>query len=379
MSEQKSRIGKVTNFSDAEGPAEESVMGDEKGVPPSAGFATLTLDGVESYRLDKSDARYGVWSGVLRRWPAHELPVYVEAVGEEGLVEKLVTPDIKRVASVESEPREGRLKVVPHATPIFYYLGADHPNYDDLTRLLRRVAGTSEPVLFFIDPHSPLNDDRILDVRRAEGEVAADGAPTEGDADLSDGPVSELPDGSEAKLLEAPPPPPPALRPSVSEDEAQLLFDDLSVNYEIPFCYIRDCCKARAHKMCAIIRAAGVAVRKVWNYGSGTLATLDEALWTDTLSVQTPQGLLRWKFHTAPLIEVELAGGEVEQRVLDPATFDRPATVEEWKALQGDGGSRLRKRDARYYWFSPHDEPGGQDKGLKETEERLLAHAAKCV
>lgn len=389
MSQMRSTVGRITDFTEAEEPSGVDMLNEVESEPesiaPAATFAAFTLDEEEPYLVDRSDARYPVWSVTLRRWPRYGLPVYVEAEDDSRLVGKLVTPDVKRVASIESEPREGRLKVVPHATPIFYYLSTQHERFGELRDLLLVAARTSEPLLFFIDPESPLNDDRILDVRRAEGEVPVDDPLPGGEEDEEDSagsldlPAAESFDATAADVLDLAPPAPPALRLSVSEGEARFLFDDLHTNHQIPFCYIRDCCKARAHKMCSIIRAGGVEVRKVWNYGSGTLATTDEALWTDTLSVETPQGTLNWKFHTAPLIQVRLTDGEVVARVLDPSTLDGPATIEEWRGLQSDPGSRVRVRDARFYWFSPHDEPGSLDENLEVTESRLIAHANKCV
>lgn len=393
MGEQRWKVGVVTGFVDAEDHSLD--MLGEAAAPGGRGFASFTLDGEESFRIPRDDRRYPVWSGLLREWPDSGLPIYVEAEDDSHVVGKLIPPDLKRIVSVDSEPREGRLKVVPHATPIFYYLGVEHPRYEELRAALVRAAESAEPTLVFIDPDSPLNDDRILDVRLAEGWDALVGGDAgggeeggEGEGEGEDG--GDFPNGITNRalggvaaggvgvLLDVTAPP-PQLRPFIMADEAQDLFVELRDNHGIPFCYIRDCCKARGHKMCDIIRRAGVAVTKVWNYGSGTLGTTDEEVWTATLSVETPQGALKWKFHTAPLVDVEQPGGEVVPMVLDPATLSSPAPVEEWRALQGDPGSRIRERHARFYWFSPHGVPGSMDAGLEITEERLRAHRGKCV
>jgi len=55
---------------------------------------------------------------------------------------------------------------------------------------------------------------------------------------------------------------------SLTEEEAQALFDDLKARTEIPFDYPPDCCFARAQRMAQLMADRGIESKKAWAYGS---------------------------------------------------------------------------------------------------------------
>lgn len=84
----------------------------------------------------------------------------------------------------------------------------------------------------------------------------------------------------------------------------------------IPFKFATDGCYARAHKMRQMILADGYDADKLFVYGN--------------LAAGTSTCCVRWTYHVAPLVNVKVASGATEQRILDPSLFSTPVTVSTW-------------------------------------------------
>ena len=125
--------------------------------------------------------------------------------------------------------------------------------------------------------------------------------------------------------------PGPALfgRDLSSEDEARSLFDELAANDALFWAYVDDCCLARAHKMCAVIRAKGVFCEKI--RADNANGTWCGAFGLSFVRPGEPGRFIHVGFHIAPLVRVATPGGPVE-RVLDPALCEGPASPEAWAA-----------------------------------------------
>ena len=125
------------------------------------------------------------------------------------------------------------------------------------------------------------------------------------------------------------------------------------------------------------MRESGIASHKVWNYGSGTLATSNPKLWRRTLRAVTPTGTLRWTYHTAPVVNVEMNGGDIVQMVIDPALLSGPDTVATWRGLQNDTAAQHRFHPAHLYWINPHSATG-LVVDEEEVDDVLFGHQGKC-
>lgn len=138
----------------------------------------------------------------------------------------------------------------------------------------------------------------------------------------------------------APPPapvPPPPVPKSVTEAEAQTLFDELAAHKEIPFDYPPDCCYARASAMGDLLAAKGVEAKKVWTYGE-----LHPMKGADPVRFPPTVGdAVVWGYHVAPTIPVKGADGVVRDMVMDPSLSKKPLTIDEWNNLMRGPGSHI--------------------------------------
>ena len=91
---------------------------------------------------------------------------------------------------------------------------------------------------------------------------------------------------------------------------------------------------------------------------------------------------MTWHYHVAPAVRVRGADGSVHDMVLDPSLFDRPATVEEWRAAQHDtpetkdtapGEPPLPDLGGSGYWPGP-DPLEGPDVHARETMEEYKTY-----
>jgi hypothetical protein len=161
----------------------------------------------------------------------------------------------------------------------------------------------------------------------------------------------------------------------ISQAQADQLFKDLSAQSDIPFDYPDDCCYTRAQEMCEIMQRQGIPCGKVWNYAHDFP---NDSLRVDTSN--NPKGYVTWRYHVAPVVPVQGDDGIVRQMVLDPSTFDRPVTVDEWVKHQDDlDDSGVHQpppsiTDSSYYYRGPNGEDASPNPSESEIQETLAGH-----
>jgi|GEM_PF-1045184 len=161
--------------------------------------------------------------------------------------------------------------------------------------------------------------------------------------------------------------PPPGV---LTKKKADALFNEMKAKKEdIPFDYPYDCCYARAHMMCHLIKEQGIPCGKVWNYAHDYPD--GNSLRVDTPNAQ--QGHVNWRYHVAPMVKVADDSGNVESMVIDPSIFDHPVTEKEWKDIQHDAGSELKQSDDKAF-FRQKDGTVYPDDDLSETKKSLDGH-----
>lgn len=118
----------------------------------------------------------------------------------------------------------------------------------------------------------------------------------------------------------------------LGSDAANTLFKKLAQNPDIPFNYLVDGCQARATEMARIAEREGVQFGKIFAEGS---------LQPKTRLPDYPTA--RWGLHIAPVLYVTAKSGHRNLMVFDPGLFDRPVSVDQWKAkmLISDGETPL--------------------------------------
>ena len=152
--------------------------------------------------------------------------------------------------------------------------------------------------------------------------------------------------------------------------QAVHLFDHLADLENIAHNMPQDACYARSHLMCREMQKLGLDAQKAWAFEEG-----------DMISVHMADGkTLRWWYHTAPALDVELTDGSFEKMIFDPALFDGPVTKEEWCKLMGTS-----IEDAKILKFDeyPKGEPGNytpnddrvglKGKGITDTQTDIAA------
>ncbi|HEX8162604.1 MAG TPA: protein-glutamine glutaminase family protein [Pyrinomonadaceae bacterium] len=328
-------------------------------------IAALRLGDGETYGIRKDDQRFEDWAAFLSHRRGLGQPVYVEADEDTRAVRMLLPPIPRRIESVGGRLAEdGRVPVNVFISPSVHHLNPGHPNFDRMREILERAADSGREVLVTTDP----NNGEILHVHEPEGE------PLGKDFLLPNRVVTE----DEAKLLFRDLTEHFESRFTLPEAQAKTEFQNLVQQKHIPFDYTFDCCTARAHEMCRILRARGVAPRKIWNYGNGWTKTPKAA----TLIVETPNaagGFEQWVYHVAPVLSVKRPSGAIITMALDPAIMEGPATTLEWRARQQDELSYWDITDDDIYYrdyFDLDNQFVVRDPEFIETEAMLAAHRA---
>lgn len=103
----------------------------------------------------------------------------------------------------------------------------------------------------------------------------------------------------------------------LSEEKANLLFQELAANPTIPFKYSKDGCFARAHKMVRLLEDKGIISGKAWVVGDIYATTASEAF-------------VNWEYHVAPVVLVQEKDGP-KPYVIDPSMADKAIPYLEWK------------------------------------------------
>ncbi|MCE9508067.1 MAG: hypothetical protein K8R48_07120 [Alphaproteobacteria bacterium] len=105
----------------------------------------------------------------------------------------------------------------------------------------------------------------------------------------------------------------------LSLEKAIEIFDHLADMEDIAFGYAVDGCYARAHLMGRKMQEMGLTPKKAWAFEGD-----------DKLTVGIDGQKLRWWFHVAPALSVQMPDGTVQDMVIDPSLFDGPVSLKEW-------------------------------------------------
>jgi hypothetical protein len=358
MAPSKISFGRIVELSDLGADTWDSAAELPEPLRDETKAKALLLSDGETYALSGEDPRHQEWIKFLSAWREHGKPVYVEA-DDSRLVEMVLAPIARRVEHVSEEPEGGFHQVVIFTSPSIHRLNRAHPRFKQMRQRLEIAAGTGKEVLITTHP----NTGEILDVHDP-GEEGFE--PDE----FSDGPViTEV----EVNLLFGDLTAHFLSTTSLPEDVADGEFRHLARQGHIPFDYPFDCCTARAHEMCRILRERGFVPRKIWNYGDGWMRSPKRA----TLRVDTPFGSFDWTYHVAPVVNVRRNSGAVRRMVLDPAILDRPELISTWRDRQQDDLSQWEITEDRFFYRDYFDFDNSEailDSDFSRTQELLMAH-----
>jgi hypothetical protein len=177
----------------------------------------------------------------------------------------------------------------------------------------------------------------------------------------------------------------PKTKKTLTENEANKLFHELSANKNIPFDYPVDCCFSRAHSMCRTITNKGIDCKKNWYFDQDWGTQKQKASLhprdADGSVVSFPDRKsgknepVQWVYHVAPTVRVEKADGTIQDMVMDPSLADRPLTKDEWKARQGNPlGAYEEDTDSKPYFSNKKHDYYEYDPEMKETCAQLEIH-----
>ncbi len=155
----------------------------------------------------------------------------------------------------------------------------------------------------------------------------------------------------------------------ISMEKAQMLFDYIEDQDQIPFFYPEEGCYARAMEMARILDQMGVNSAKVFVEGDLVVKTY-----------RTPFRFVLWDYHVAPVIAVR-DGEEIKLMTLDPSIMKRPVTVDEWVAHQTGGRPEEFVTDLYYtskFNYTPNQRNlklnEYREKDLKSTKEEMYQY-----
>jgi hypothetical protein len=299
---------------------------------PDTNYFLLQLVDGAVYAMKKDHPKYPGWRELLRE-SMHGEPVYVETEPGTRQVKSLLVPLPKRVQHISKRLKDGRLNVILFLCPSVCYLDEklSKEKFKRFRKLLEVSLRTKSEVLVTTRPSTM----EILDVRPVEDDQSGHDQEAKGPAD------QQIVLKARHITLHS---------GAISLAQATAEFNHLANEAQIPFDYVRDCCTARAHEMCRIMRYDGLQPRKVWNYGHGW-ASPNKSATLRVVTNKVPEGFVTWCYHVAPIIAVRVSAGTIRQMVMDPAVFTRPVTIAEWVAIQEDTSSLQRRKISRFIWF----------------------------
>jgi len=368
-------VGTASAFKDASDLSSEE-MDFFREHQPDLNFSVLQFATGEVYALRKDNRRYVGWQQFLKEsLPAD--PIYVETIPGTPIVKSLLAPLPRRVDYISADEKTGSLEVVLLQCPTICYL---NPNigaekFDRFRELLEYSAQSRKEVLVTTRPVTQ----EILDVRAFTGTSTLEEEPPDREEDEDDDDediviaeggrvqAGQQPQGAVAMRALAAGVAPISMARAITE------FENLASQPQIPFAYVNDCCTARAHEMCRIMKANGLRPRKVWNYGHGWRLNNPRA----TLRVETnsvPAGFVTWSYHVAPIVRVKRDDGSTKEMVFDPSLFKGPVTIDEWVTTQEDQTSVQHRHGARYIWFNFLNGEQLTDTHFARTREMFRHH-----
>ena len=356
MGETEIKVAKIAGLDEGD-QVDDGLAFDPHSPLADRGIAVLRFEDDSTYMMDRGHPQFTSWRRFLNESEDLGAPVFIEADTETRLVKTVLGPIRRRVRLVG--PREGeRVRVVLLTAPSDFFLSSallGETKFEQFYSLLKEALENDTEVLVTSYPATQ----EILDVRDAGGAggelefVTEDDALSEPSADTLFGELNLLP-----------------LEDVIPFDIAIDEFRRLALRVDsIPFDYPFDCCTARAHEMCRILRRRGIRPEKVWNYGRN----FDEK--ENTLVVHTSSvGRVAWYYHVAPVVRVRFSNGNTQRMVFDPALFDRPVTVARWTDRQNDAGAVQQFSLDRFYYREPDGTRLLFDEDHNKTRELLRIH-----
>jgi hypothetical protein len=255
----------------------------------------IVFDTEDSVRLDLRSPHDQGFFEVFSSLHRSGNPAYVRTDSQESLRELLLP--FRTLTS--SRPEEVRQGWTFEASNRVYVLDERHPRYEEMRSILELSLSDDKPI--YVTPS--LSGNRIEDVRWAEGVLARKASPEPLDCGVPLAPVTLQSLNRVVGLITGAACP---VRPAANQDC-------------IPFNFPDDGCSARADKMCEIIVAEGLEPGKVWVLG-------DLRPRTENI----PGCKAHWKLHVAATMDVEIGGGRIERRVIDPCLFPHgPVAMQE--------------------------------------------------
>lgn len=152
----------------------------------------------------------------------------------------------------------------------------------------------------------------------------------------------------------------------ISMEKAQMLFDYIEDQDQIPFFYPEDGCYARAMEMARILDQMGVNSAKIFVEGDLVVKTY-----------RTPFRFAIWDYHVAPVIAVR-DRGDIKLMTLDPSIMKRPVTVDEWVSHQTAGRPEKFVTDL-YYTSKFNYTPNQRDLKLSDYREKDLKNTREVM
>jgi hypothetical protein len=352
MSDTVSEVSKVRELREPDNL--DPATGDLNDAIELSGVLELQLENGNTFLVEKTDPKASMWKEFVDWQQKKQLPVYVEVQTQSRIVREIF-PTSKRLPDhVNRQPVDGRLRVIFRASPAIFYLNPALPKFKEMWARLDRAAADNDEVLV---THHPLTLEMI---------------------DVRDAPEEETPE----ETLEPPPPPgapaihaaPALVKTEVTLEEAIVIFNAMAVA-DIPFFFIRDCCTARAQKMCRLmLEDFKVRALKIWNYGNGFASD------KRTLCVKTsvdPSGKVCWTYHVAPILNV--VDGTTKTLVIDPSMFDGPVAISTWLLAQNDSDSKQEFTDANNFENKPNSPADLFDPGPAKVDEKLNDHTGQSI
>ena len=141
-----------------------------------------------------------------------------------------------------------------------------------------------------------------------------------------------------------------------SEVEAIGLFTLLRGNQQLVWEISSNGCWERAHEICRILAADGVACAKVFAMSGLRLGIGDR----DMKPPRSPKAgpWVPWPMHVAPCVRLEI-GGAISAVVLDPTVLDGPGPISSWLKTLGDDQALAEIQRPEHFQFSNyHVTPG---------------------
>ena len=114
--------------------------------------------------------------------------------------------------------------------------------------------------------------------------------------------------------------------PFVTEREAVALFYELADRADIPH-FAPDGCAERCFHVSEILKNRGLTTSSVLAVAGSDFKKIR----VDYLDSLRHTG--GWKYHVAPTVEVVRENGDISSLVIDPALFDGPVTIKQWKKV----------------------------------------------